>query len=501
MKKLLIISFLIIASLPTFAQYEESSAVFRVLTSSTAKFGDYNQDGYLDIVSSGWDVAEKKRYAILYENNNGKDFSINTQTSLKGVNDVTPNNAAWGDLNNDNQIDLIIAGQDGGQRTATIYVGSGQRLLNFATLTGVFASSVSWTDYNGDGWQDILITGINTKHVDVSEIFQNNQGGSFAPSSVKLEGVFDGTSVWGDMDKDGDADLLVTGKSAHGQLVSLVYENLGNGIFKNLELNLVPLRRASAAWGDYDNDGYLDFLISGFNVKEHPTTQLYHNNGNKTFSPVKTIITDLSSSAIAWGDVDNNGELDVLVSGEDVNHTKATKVYLNNKGNFTDANYGIIGVDMGGMDLGDINNDGKLDMIVTGQNQQFKGVTTLYLNKCSKTNTAPNSPEGLTVKKEGNQITLSWQEAADAGDADTQTPSKALTYNIRIGTKSNGTEVVSPLADLKTGKRFVVEMGNVGHTTSYTITLPKGTYYWSVQTIDNGYMGSNFSTEQIFTVE
>jgi hypothetical protein len=91
---------------------------------------------------------------------------------------------------------------------------------------------------------------------------------------------------------------------------------------------------------------------------------------------------------------------------------------------------------------------------------------------------------------------LHWQPASD-----NQTASAGLTYNIRMGTTPGGGEIVSPMADPATGYRRIVAQGNVFHNTSWPIkNLQPGTYFWSVQAIDNNFSGSPFAPERSFTI-
>ena len=111
-------------------------------------------------------------------------------------------------------------------------------------------------------------------------------------------------------------------------------------------------------------------------------------------------------------------------------------------------------------------------------------------------NTHPTSPTGLQSSVDGNSVSLSWQSASDA-----ETQTAGLTYNLRIGSAPNGVDILSPMSDPVTGFRLVARFGNVFQNHSWTIVnLSPGTYYWSVQAVDNCFAGSVFAPEQTFTI-
>ena len=94
-------------------------------------------------------------------------------------------------------------------------------------------------------------------------------------------------------------------------------------------------------------------------------------------------------------------------------------------------------------------------------------------------------------------MTIQWNAAQDA-----QTPAPGLSYNLRVGTTPGGTDVVSPMARPATGHRLLAARGNAGHNLQWTLkNLPPGTYFWSVQTIDNSYKGSSFAPEGTFVIQ
>ena len=137
--------------------------------------------------------------------------------------------------------------------------------------------------------------------------------GSFTNVNAGLVGVEWGKLAWGDYDNDGDLDILLTGQSADGP-TSRVYRNDGGSFTQ--AATLTPVYLSSAAWGDYDNDGYLDILLSGDGVPSpNPTTVLYRNNRDGTFTAVSAGLAGLSVSWAAWGDYDRDRDLDLLIMG------------------------------------------------------------------------------------------------------------------------------------------------------------------------------------------
>jgi hypothetical protein len=170
---------------------------------------------------------------------------------------------------------------------------------------------------------------------------------------------------------------------------------------------------------------------------------------------------------------------------------------LRNNGDetFTDLGIALLGLNNGSAAWGDYDNDGALDLVCAGASGYIPPTTKLYHNAGAMPDTPPTTPGGLSVTRGRNSALLTWNAATDAEQTG------GLTYNVRIGTVTNGINVVSPMADLTTGFRRIPKTGNAGYLQSFLITnLPAGTYYWSVQAIDNAFKGSFFAAEQSFNL-
>ena len=141
----------------------------------------------------------------------------------------------------------------------------------------------------------------------------------------------------------------------------------------------------------------------------------------------------------------------------------------------------------------DYDGDGDIDIIITGNSDEG---STIVKNKTSIKNTAPTTPQNLMSVVQLDTVTLKWDFATDA-----QTPSKALTYNVRIGTSSGDSDILNANADLVTGELRIQAFGNAGSNTELLLrNLPNGTYFWQVQAVDNSYLGSIFSEESQFSI-
>jgi hypothetical protein len=138
--------------------------------------------------------------------------------------------------------------------------------------------------------------------------------------------------------------------------------------------------------------------------------------------------------------------------------------------------------------------DGDLDLVAGNYNQPNR----VYRNNSAVANTLPSAPGGLNTLVSGPgpyDVMFSWSPATDA-----ETLQAGLTYNLRVGTSPGASDVMSGMSDAATGLREVPAMGNVQHNTSWTLTLPAGTYYWSVQAVDASFAGSAWAGEQTAVV-
>jgi hypothetical protein len=242
--------------------------------------------------------------------------------------------------------------------------------------------SAAWGDYNADGKLDVLITGADSSSTPIAKLYRNDGGGTFTEVSAGLTGVQYSSAAWGDYNNDGWLDILLTGANSSGTAVAKLYRNNSGGSFSEISAGLTGVSGGAAAWGDYDNDGRLDILLSGSNTSSTPITTLYRNNGDGTFSSVSSAsLTGATHSSVAWGDYNNDGRLDILLTGTNSSGTVITKLYRNNgSGSFSEVSAGLTGVSGGAAAWGDYDADGYLDLVVTG-NSSSGIISKIYHNK------------------------------------------------------------------------------------------------------------------------
>ncbi|MBI5384179.1 MAG: VCBS repeat-containing protein [Verrucomicrobia bacterium] len=458
-------------------------ATLEAQSKSAGVWGDLDNDGDLDLLHDG--ISGTTSRTMRSRNNGNGTFS-----ESQWVASFHEGAIALGDFDNDGALDVLINGWYSvtDARVTKLYRnnGSGSFSDTGVSFPGVRASSAAWGDYNNDGHPDLLLTG-DTGSVLITRLYRNNGDGTFTEIGAGLPGVYFGSGTWADFDRDGDLDILLCGWSGASP-ISRVYRNDGNGVFTDLNAGLAGVWRGEAHWGDYDNDGYPDILLSGSS-----TSRIYHNNHNGTFTDIGAGLTGLDYAGVAWGDYDNDGDLDVLLMGD--SGSSLTRLYRNDGNNtFTlISNTGLGNVGAGDVIWGDYDQDGKLDLFQTGTSGGVR--SDLYRNQIVAANTPPTAPAGLQAVVNANTVTLSWNAASD-----TETSAAGLTYELRIGTTSGSGDIVSAPAT-SAGWRRVACSGSVGANISWTLTnLPLHTvYYWSVQAVDTAFAGSAWATEGSFT--
>ncbi len=284
-------------------------------------------------------------------------------------------------------------------------------------------------DYDHDGDEDIVLSGFTKSGQLIMRMYRNDGNHHFYPLKEPFTPVSEGSIDWGDFDKDGDLDLLVTGKRSNNRLATVIYRN-DKGLFTEMETNIPGVYDGSARWGDFDDDGDLDVLITG-NTGQKPFTAIYKNENGK-YSRLAQMFYPLKNSDCAWADFDKDGDLDFIVSGEDMDGIPVCMVYTNEeKVFFREVPVAIRGLKNCTIDLADYDNDGDVDILMTGESLE-RPYTLVYENKLAfEFNNVVAGLPGVN-----NGIAL-WGDYDNDGDQDILLAGITICYNFVGGIYRN----------------------------------------------------------------
>lgn len=531
---------------------------------SNAAWGDFDNDGYLEITYSGRNEHMKreadKEVSAVYDYDGKGTFSRQ----------VSPFNVCyhacptWFDYNNDGLMDLFIPGLKSKDYennlediAAYLYenkgIGSDKNFIfeevNSATptsnnmgITPIYSSMgggrsrqwVSIGDYDKDGWLDLIIAGLDDYSDPNGEtnengetiihhnrrvlyLYKNNKGNGFIRQEKPLNGtdpfvgLSRGSVHFSDMDNDGWLDIVSSGYGP-GEGNLRIYWNNGNGTFSENEQFLYGSNDSSCSPCDFDADGLMDILVTGFSPGKGKSFFIYRNRGQRSFQLLNELFCGfegVDGATPSFGDVNHDGLPDILVGGHGETHEITTWLYLN-KGDFDfkacgtyyDSSSGWIfdRISHGNNHLIDYDNDGYLDAWNMGwaQNDVCSSscATQIYQNTSANLgitpNEAPSIPSNLksTYDKQSGMIILSWDAATDD-----VTPASALQYNIYIKKTNEDKYFMTVPSDINTGFIKTGEISGQVMTTSYSMFIDNEdvNYEWGVQAIDNGKRGGKFA--------
>ncbi|HPG30244.1 MAG TPA: VCBS repeat-containing protein, partial [bacterium] len=489
------------------------------ISSSSIAFGDYDNDGDQDFVIAGNDGTNKR--LIIFKNNG--NFSFTNVLEPLGINAGLAfgyGAVSFGDYDNDGDLDLAVTGSmdNGTTNRFIIYKNIGNdSFINIAeplgSGVGIHSGCVRWGDLDNDGDMDIAIIGGRNSVNSITNfiIYRNDGNDIFSKAAEPLgvnTGLYSGNLSFGDYDNDGDLDIGICGWMASGAGQRFrIYRNDGNFSFTNYTEPMganVGLGGSNLKWADFNNDGYLDIGIVGYYPAGNYRFIIYTNNKNNTFSsdtqPLGTN-KGIEMANLSLSDYDNDGDVDIAAIGHDGTFYRFY-VFINNNGTFV-KNYlhldSYYNAGAGSVNWIDLNNDGNLDLVLTGVGNSSISKFAIFANiKIDQTNIRPSIPLLSVASGQSfspDTVIFQWQNVL----TDT-TVSNSMNYNLRIGTTAGGCQVIGVDTN-STHSAGNSILGNVQNGTSaYILGLPGGTYYWAVQAVDGGQMKSEWSEERSFTM-
>ncbi|MDE7116303.1 MAG: VCBS repeat-containing protein, partial [Muribaculaceae bacterium] len=315
-------------------------------------------------------------------------------------------NMTFIDANNDGNLELLVKGRDvpsGWATTIRLLSGDGYGYNAGVTIND--PDGCSWQrvvvpiDYNADGNMDFILgNSWNAK------LMQGDGSGNFTMVDTqvfKLDGEisidgddsekwYTGLTAVADFNGDGYPDIVTfCGNPREDQGEPVLFINKGGtGEFEKMAgVGLNPQRGGTIAVGDFNNDGYPDLAVAGW--IDNDRIRLYRNDGKGFFEETMSAEFDALDAGtekgyIMFADFDNDGWLDLFVTGESCPQgwAKQAAVYKNNGGtSFTKMNTGELpGVKASGADWGDLNGDGLVDIIYAGEGDNGQISVVAYAN-------------------------------------------------------------------------------------------------------------------------
>ncbi|MBI1928820.1 VCBS repeat-containing protein [Candidatus Poribacteria bacterium] len=287
-----------------------------------AVWGDYDNDGFLDLFVNCWDSPE-----ILYHNNGDGTFTDVTQKA--GIGDEKMGGpVAFADVDNDGYLDLYVGNytDEGGN---TLYHNNGDGTFRDVTVASGLQNfgltlGICFFDFDNDTHPDLYLANDFGR-----DAFYRNRGdGTYEDISLSALGEKTpynsmGVAV-GDYDGDGFLDVYITdiGKNT-------LYHNRGDGSFEDMAEQAGVADAKGIGWGagffDYDLDGKVDLYVVnghllGVTSRSESPNRMYLNHGNGTFFDISEgagIVTPFAGRGSASGDFDNDGDVDVFIGNTD----------------------------------------------------------------------------------------------------------------------------------------------------------------------------------------
>jgi photosystem II stability/assembly factor-like uncharacterized protein len=459
-------------------------------------------------------------------------------------------NAIWGDVDNDMDYDIVICGEKGNGTKITSYYINNEGVFEKAPvlLEGLSPrndNAMAFTDLNNDGYLDFIITGENNDGLAVTNLYIYDPEFVFQKYETDIPGVVDGSVDWGDYDNDGDLDLLISGENTVTGEICGIYRNDGlsdvhqKWKFADLHSSFLPLKESVARFVDFNTDDYLDVIAMGTD-HYHEIKGLYyinneglfesgqlkgHNNGSGDFcdfdadgnievfvtgdtsfagpNPVSrllkydqgafveidTDIDNVSLSSADWGDFDNDGDYDLLMTGMNSQLAYITRIYENINNSMVNSGISLPGMASGTARWGDYDNDRDLDILLSGYfSSSPNRVTVIHKNTQEIQNQSPSAPENIHVDQNGTVATISWDEATDS-----ETAASGLTYNIKLKRKHTFSSILYPSVH-DNGTLKLTRFGNAFDNSVKINNLEEGALYSCfVQTVDAGFHASEWA--------
>lgn len=405
-----------------------------------AHVADMDNDGKPDVVINGAvdtdnDGSVDTSFNEVYRN---EGTSLVPYANL-GVDATHLGDIKFMDFNNDGLLDIISTGlsyNDIVNYKHYRFRNTGTGFVKEVDLAGKIYGSLETFDFNNDGKIDYAING--TQYIEGVGFWNNldfykNTGADFNIFKGWQPGTQNGSFKFVDLNNDNLLDLIILGVAQGDIPIFKVYLNQTGTL--TLSQDFTALTSGKIDFADFNADGYQDIVVTGQDDSYSGYLAVLMNDGTGHMTVQQINVSEIADSSVATGDVNNDGYYDFMVSGNDDNNDAVVKTFLYNPStqNFTE-NIPTGLHTLGGpgfVNLLDFDNDNRLDVLLAGfdwADPDMPSLTKIFKNTSTEVNLKPVPPAVLNVTKSGNRFNFSW-----SGASDDKTPVNALRYEINVG--------------------------------------------------------------------
>jgi len=356
------------------------------------KSADINGDGEQDLIVNGNHAENSYTFAYL---NYGDHFEYD-QTNLPAV---LASSIALGDIDNDGDVDAFFSGlweQASEYSGVFINDGTGHFTECSLDLERVQMGESAFFDANGDGYLDLFYFGKKGFNTLFTKLYINDGTGEFTDTPVAIEGFNRGSLSISDYDKDGDQDILISGEIESVFNVTKLFNNDGTGCFTEAAHQFVGICDGTVVFSDIDLDSDMDIILNGRkNGIGTYHSEFYINDGTGQFTDVGNRGLDsLGGNNLALGDVDLDGDDDIFLGGRNKSGQDTCAIYFNIDGFFVkDTNYYAPGLAHGASLFLLVDHNCSPDLAYSGLNLATDCQTHSYLLLNKNTESCPETEE------------------------------------------------------------------------------------------------------------
>jgi hypothetical protein len=473
-------------------QFEEKSFARKDpnIVSAVGGAGDIDADGDHDLQFVGYIYGDDE---VTMKNGGMGNFQSAVVLPPTDTNNAYGGLRYFGDMDSDGDVDVCV----------TASSGNGMKFIVYTNTNGSFAKSYQSPafyippdyeirDFNNDGLMDFFFsTRLGSSNLPRYNFLYQTRSGDFTLEELKMgreEPFRSFKSV--DINNDGFLDIFFSG-SSYPYTKALLALNINGRAFKVKETEIFP--HIDIHFQDLNADGLVDILY------QHTESRLviHLGSGNEQFGDPIFIRSALiyNQLKVESADLDFNGWPELIV----YDNSRAGVVTNNGDLSFEVAPHKFTDKSAMKILLTDFENDGDVDIVSTGNNGQHQGLNSTLTNHWKselRTNAPPSAPTAITSRVGKGVVKVEWMESSD-----NSTPVKLISYNIRI-VDAAGKPWVHPGTNAAGTFRNVLQEGNAGTRTFFFVNgLPAGEYTVMVQALDASFALSPWSESHTFNIQ